>query len=63
LLFDIVLWAEIAQPTMGSFLVIMLSPILYHQTSFAALARQQLKAARRTQTQLILLRVDVDGRP
>ncbi|MFH1567973.1 MAG: diguanylate cyclase [Gemmatimonadota bacterium] len=34
---------------------------LYHRTGFAVLARQQLKAARRTKTQMILLRADVDG--
>lgn len=34
---------------------------LYHQAGFAVLARQQLKAARRTKTQMILLRADVDG--
>ena len=34
---------------------------LYHRSGFAALAQQQLKAARRTQTEMILLRADVDG--
>ena len=34
---------------------------LYHQAGFSALARQQLKAAKRTQTELVLLRADVDG--
>jgi diguanylate cyclase (GGDEF)-like protein len=34
---------------------------LYHRAGFALLARQQLKAARRTNTQMTLLRVDVDG--
>jgi diguanylate cyclase (GGDEF)-like protein len=34
---------------------------MYHRAGFAVLARQQLKAARRTRTQMILLRADVDG--
>ena len=34
---------------------------LYHRTGFAVLARQQLRAARRTSTEMILLRADVHG--
>ena len=34
---------------------------LYHRSGFAMLARQQLKAARRTKTHMILVRADVDG--
>ena len=34
---------------------------LYHRAGFTALARQQLKAARRTKTEMILLRADVNG--
>lgn len=34
---------------------------LYHRAGFAVLARQQLKAARRTKTEMILLRADVAG--
>ena len=34
---------------------------LYHPSGFAVLARQQLRAARRTKTEMILLRADVDG--
>lgn len=34
---------------------------LYHRAGFAVLGRQLLKAARRTQTQMVLLRADVDG--
>jgi diguanylate cyclase (GGDEF)-like protein len=34
---------------------------LYHRAGFAALARQQLKVARRTRTEMILLRADVEG--
>ena len=34
---------------------------LYHRAGFAVLGRQLLKAARRTQTPMALLRVDVDG--
>ena len=34
---------------------------LYHRAGFAVLARQQLKVARRNKTEMILLRVDVDG--
>jgi len=34
---------------------------LYHRTGFAVLAQQQLKAARRTKTEMVLLRADVDG--
>ncbi len=34
---------------------------LYHRSGFTALARQQLKAARRNKTELVLLRADVDG--
>jgi GGDEF domain-containing protein len=34
---------------------------LYHRAGFAVLGRQLLKAARRTQTPMVLLRADVDG--
>jgi GGDEF domain-containing protein len=34
---------------------------LYHRAGFAVLGRQLLKAARRTRTQMALLRADVDG--
>ena len=34
---------------------------LYHREGFAVLAQQQLKAARRTETEMVLLRADVDG--
>ena len=34
---------------------------LYHRAGFAVLARQQLRAARRTKTEMILLRADVNG--
>ena len=34
---------------------------LYHRAGFAVLGRQLLKAARRTNTQMVLLRADVDG--
>ena len=34
---------------------------LYHREGFAALARQQLKVARRTKTWMVLLRAHVDG--
>lgn len=34
---------------------------LYHRAGFSALARQQLRAARRTKTEMVLLRADVDG--
>ena len=34
---------------------------LYHRAGFAVLGRQLLKAARRTHTPMVLLRVDVDG--
>ena len=34
---------------------------LYHRSGFAVLARQQLKAARRTKTEMVLLRADVNG--
>ena len=35
--------------------------VLYHRAGFAALARQQLKTARRTKTEMVLLLVDVNG--
>lgn len=34
---------------------------LYHRAGFATLARQQLRAARRTKTEMVLLRADVNG--
>ncbi len=34
---------------------------LYHRSGFAMLAQQQLRAARRTKTEMMLLRADVDG--
>ena len=34
---------------------------LYHRAGFATLARQQLKTAQRTKTDLVLLRADVNG--
>lgn len=34
---------------------------LYHSAGFAVMAQQQLRTARRTKTEMILLRADVDG--
>ena len=34
---------------------------IYHRVGFSVLAQQQLKAARRTMTRMVLLRADVDG--
>ena len=35
---------------------------LYHRSGFAVMAQQQLKSARRTKTEMVLLRADVKGR-